>query len=304
MQYVDIAKQALALGHRGYKYIARGRRKNNSSRTTVCTEYICSVSLSSGLASLTLDDASMLSTDLADLGDIYRYFKFKKITLEFPSPGWSTAGHLAVLFVPSASSSYPSFDNAEAPKVALISATQTVPTRMTLTADLLHGALPWYMSNGAATDPSLEQQGIFRFVSRVSSTETIYFKVIAECEFKDLLDPSTISANLLKRSKGTRLTGAPSNKVQASEATEERSHQFEYVRIKKGQQVIIVEEEETSTESTRSKECARDDKAADVQNNGLQHGPGAIRGARAISRTQVTRFRASPKDSTESSREF
>jgi len=197
MQYLEAAKQALQLGHAGYRYLSRG--KSNNPRCRIETEFMASVTLTSGQAGLFLSDTLVLSQDLAELGDIYRFYKFNRVWIELPAPNWTTAAFLAVSFVPSAQSNVSSFANTEARRVLLMSANQTTSGRLEVGKSMIAGMLPWFLTNATATDTNLEVQGTFLFQSQVTSTETIYFKIHVEGEYKDLLDPATVTANLKKR---------------------------------------------------------------------------------------------------------
>ena len=63
MEYVNAAKEALRLGHRGYRYLTRNKRSNSSRVIKIHTEFMLSVTLSSGAASLSLSEATALSVD-------------------------------------------------------------------------------------------------------------------------------------------------------------------------------------------------------------------------------------------------
>jgi hypothetical protein len=163
------------------------------------TEYIASVQLSSGLATYTLDDVSAGSVDLADMGDLYKFYAFDSIEITLPTPGWGTASAIACYFVPTPTSTPATFYNIEARKVMLQGANTTVPQRMRWSSQDLHGQLAWYQTNAKASDPTFEQQGQFEFAGQVSSAEVIIFKVRAVCRFKTMLDPSIIAYSLKSR---------------------------------------------------------------------------------------------------------
>ena len=196
MEYVNAAKEALRLGHRGYRYLTRNKRSNSSRVIKIHTEFMLSVTLSSGAASLSLSEATALSVDLASLGDLYRMFRFTGMSIEFPAPNWTTGVFLSCYFVPSAVAGSSTFDNVEANRVVLVSANQTVPSRGSWTRAQMGSVVPWFLTNAAATDPSLEVQGVLNFQTSSSSTEVIYFKLSIDAEFKDLFDPGVVLANL------------------------------------------------------------------------------------------------------------
>ncbi len=217
MEAIDVLSKAASMAHRGYRYLSR-RRRDNKHITSVRTEYISEVTLTTGQATLNLSDVSADSVDLAELGDVYRWFRFKEIIIEFPAPTWSTAGLLAACFVPSVGTSYTSFANMEAPHVALISSNQTVPTRLSIPGKSLAGGLQWYLTNG--TTSYQDVQGSILFQSHTSSSEEITFKVVAVCEFKELVDPTIIAMNLDTRLVLRKLT----NQLRAA------GHSKEYIR--------------------------------------------------------------------------
>jgi hypothetical protein len=201
MQAIDVIGKAASLAHQGYQYLARRSRRGSEANrpVEVRTCYTGAVQLSSGRQTLSLADTSADSVCLSELGDIYRWYRFKEVIIEMPSPEWTTANHVAVTYIPASVTSATTFANTEAPHMLLMSASQTVPGRLRIPIKSLEGGLKWYMSNGAATDPNLEVQGTIVFQSSVSSTEILTFKVTAICEFKELLDPTSIALALEKR---------------------------------------------------------------------------------------------------------
>ncbi len=210
MDYINLAKEALLLGHRGAKHLMSRRKQNGITR--VDTEFLAKVTLVAGQASLNLSDVNILSQDILELGDIYRFYRFTRLVLEFPAPNWGTGTFLGVSYTPTAVGAYSGFDRIEAPRVALVSASQTVPTRLEISSKMLKGMTVWYLNNATATDPSLETQGAIVFQTAVTSAEDIIFKVRAECEFKELLDPATIAMNLARKKQ------QPENPTQSDES--------------------------------------------------------------------------------------
>jgi hypothetical protein len=158
------------------------------------TEFMASLTLNTGAASLTLSDVNVLSTDLAALGDLYRYYRFSAISIEFPAPEWTTAARLAIAYIPSSNvTAVPAFADMEARKIGMISATQTVPYTFRVPTADLKGQVPWFSSQADPTDTQLYAQGTLLLRAQASSAEVIHFKFCIDYEFKELIDASAIA---------------------------------------------------------------------------------------------------------------
>ncbi len=185
------------------------RRRKGKSRADVNTirghtEFVASVTLVSGEYALDVSEVYLLSQDMSALGDLYRYFRFTSLTLEFPAPVWTTAQYLTCLWVPSSQAITPTFANMEANVVMLQSNNSAVGARLKVPQGDLFGQVPWFLTNGKGTDPQLDVQGKFLFRSAVTSGEEIVFKVCLDYEFKELVDTSGLAllqASLSKTSQ-------------------------------------------------------------------------------------------------------
>jgi hypothetical protein len=191
---LEIAEMA---GHAAKYFSGSRKRKREGGVIRGKTSYMAAVSLSNGVANLPLSDVSVGSDDIVTLASIYRYYRFKNIVLEFPAPEWSTASLIGVGFVSSPYYTAPAaFADIEATETCLLSASSTVSTKYRVAGSMIHDAVNWFVTEGDATDTALETQGQFFFRSTVISSETIYFKITLEFEFRGMIDPSVIGSLL------------------------------------------------------------------------------------------------------------
>jgi hypothetical protein len=178
---------------------ARGRAERSDA--SVChgvTKFMISMTLVAGTSTLEINDATIGSETMADLGDLYRYYAFDFIEFEFPAPDWTTAVLLCAMYIPSNESGPSTFLEMESQHMACISAAQTVSTKLRIPKKALHGQLPWFLTKEHGTDPNLATQGRLRLHSSVSSAEDIVIKCTVGYKFKDLVDPTTFAERLAK----------------------------------------------------------------------------------------------------------
>jgi hypothetical protein len=192
--------QAISTGINAINMISKLARRNKSGKNRgngdvvrVHTEYVMSVTLSSGAATLSLSDVSAGSQDLTDMGTLFRFYRFLNVELHFPAPNWSTAVHLAVGFVSTPLASVPPFADTEARHLCLLSAFQTVPGSLRIPNKSIHDLTKWFVTGADASDPVLDTQGTFFFGGGASSSEVIQFAVRCDVEFRQMLDPQVLT---------------------------------------------------------------------------------------------------------------
>jgi hypothetical protein len=178
-----------------------GKNRGNGDVVRVHTEFVMSVTLSSGAATLGLSDVSSGSQDLTDMGTLFRFYRFLNVELHFPAPNWTTAVHLAVGFVSTPLASVPPFADSEARHLLLLSADQTVPGSLRIPNKSIHDLTKWFVTGADASDPVLDTQGTFFFGAGVSSSEAIQFVVRCDVEFRQMLDPQILSLALHRGEK-------------------------------------------------------------------------------------------------------
>lgn len=200
---LQAATQGVQLAHEVSSLFKGGSRGGNRNKGNeiVDVSFVTQVTLAAGIGEISLGDATLLSQDLTTLGTIYRYYRFRHVELEFPAPIWTTASQVAVMFADSAYAQVPTFANSEAKHMVLLSSEQTVPTTLRVPGKDMQGQVPWFLTQGDASDPSLDFQGKILFGASVSSAETLVFLIRCRVEFKTILDPTVMAARSLARTQ-------------------------------------------------------------------------------------------------------
>jgi hypothetical protein len=193
--------QAISTGINAINMISKLARRGSGNKgggkngdvVRVHTEFVAGIQLSSGQGTLSLSDVALGSTDLTDMGLLFRFYRFLNVELHFPAPNWTTAVHLAVGFVSTPLATVPSFINSEARHLLLLSADQTVPGTLRIPNKSIHDLTKWFVTGADASDPTLDTQGTFFASAGSSSSELILLTVRCDVEFRQMLDPEVLA---------------------------------------------------------------------------------------------------------------
>jgi hypothetical protein len=187
------------------RYRGSAPRRKKSKRGDVVSgriRFAQDVTLSSGAAQITMDDVNCGCTLITDMGQLYRWFRFTRISVEVLAPDWTTAASLTVGFVPTTYvAADPGWD-LEAEHLITINKDSTVSKELVVPREaLLPMSDKWYVTTSDATDSTLESQGVILFRGYTSSAEVVKLVISISYEFKEMLDTAVVGvfANAMAR---------------------------------------------------------------------------------------------------------
>ncbi len=158
--------------------------RNNGQRNHILDghiECVSSVTLSSGVYQLPLNYG--ITSLTSSLSAVHRFYRFTDVVVEIIPASYS--GLTMVQYVPGGGSTTPgpADGTLESLRATGLTAAQAVPARLHIPRKLLITNQPWFVCQGDATDPYLDDMGYLNFEG--TATDAIYIRIVVDYEFKN-----------------------------------------------------------------------------------------------------------------------